>query len=129
MKAVCIALLFVALAGPALADPLPKPGDSVACTDPEALWTLVDAEQSHDAASLSRLMASRCRLLARTRYLLIEERGGVAKLRVFAKPGDWSSSWIAYTLDEMLDPDPQLPPEPIKSPTGSSTQEAVAASG
>ncbi len=45
--------------------------------------------------------------------LRVGEEDGLAKVRVFATPGDWASSSIVYTLDEMLAPEDMLDPSAI----------------
>ena len=120
MKATLAALAIAMMPLPAAAlDSLPDVGTPVSCCDPDTLWDLLAAEDDHDAVLVGELMHSRCRPLAGARYLLEERRNGVSRLRVFPVANDWSRSWIAYTLDEMVDPALELPlPEPSRVPTG-----------
>jgi hypothetical protein len=121
MKAALVALAIVVtpLPAPAFND-LPDPGTPVGCCDPDTLWDLLDAQDNHDVARLAKLMKSRCHSLAGVRYLLEQQRNGVSKVRVFPDADNWSKSWIAYTLDEMVEPDQVLPvPQVQRIPTGS----------
>ena len=124
MKTTLLALTIAAMPLSALAfDDLSGPGIPVGCCDPNALWALLDAEDTHDSVLLAKLMTSRCHSLAGVRYLLEEQRDGISRVRVFPDAGDWSTSWIAYTLDEMLDPDQEMELQPpARVPTGQAAE-------
>lgn len=103
MLRVLLALLWLAPAQAlASADLLPAANDPVACTSPHDLWSFLDAEDKADRQAIARLVEKGCASLRRTQYLLVEDQNGVSLLRVFSKPGDWASSRLAYTLDELL---------------------------
>jgi hypothetical protein len=120
MKAVLVALAIVVTPFPAAAfDDLPESGTPVGCCDPDALWDLLDAEDNHDVARMTKLMKSHCHSLAGVRYLLEQQRNGVSRVRVFPDQDNWSKSWVTYTLDEMVEPDQVLPiPQVQRVPTG-----------
>ena len=100
-------------------DSMPESGAPVGCSDPETLWDLLEAEEHHDVERLAKLMHSRCRSLAGTRYTLEQQRNGISKIRVFPVADNWSTSCVVYTLDEMVEPEQVLTrPEPQHVPTG-----------
>jgi hypothetical protein len=116
-----LTMAMVSVAAPAM-DERSALDSPVGCIDAETLWNLLAAWEHHDAMTSAQLMAVRCQSLANTRYLLVEQRNGVSKLRVFKKPDEWATSWVAYTLDEMVAPEQELrSKEPDAVPTGSSS--------
>jgi hypothetical protein len=99
----CAALI---LALPALAAPRDVmsagPLEPVACATPQELYDLLNAADRHDAKAAARLAAASCQPLAALQFGVESAANGLATIRVFVKKGDWASSRIAYTLDEML---------------------------
>jgi hypothetical protein len=76
--------------------------DPVACPTPRDLYEFLNAADRHDTGEARRMMGAVCRPLAGLHYMVEEEMNGVTTLRVFRKEGDWASSQLAYTLDEMV---------------------------
>jgi hypothetical protein len=125
MKAILVALAVAATPLPQPSTPtpafdsLPESGAPVACSDPDTLWDLLEAEEHHDAVRLAKLMHSRCRSLTGVHYTLEQQRNGVSRIRVFPVGDSWSTSCVVYTLDEMIAPEQVLTrPEPQHVPTG-----------
>lgn len=116
-----LTMAMVSVAAPAM-DERSALDNPVGCIDAETLWNLLAAWEHHDARTSAQLLAARCQSLANTRYLLVEQRNGVSKLRVFKKPDEWATSWVIYTLDEMVAPEQELRSnEPDAVLTGSSS--------
>jgi hypothetical protein len=117
--AMAVAPLPMPLASAPAFEDLPDTGEPVGCSDPDTLWDLLSAEEHHDKVLLAKLMHSRCRSLAGAHYTLEQQRNGVSKLRVFPVADSWSTSWVTYTLDEMVEPEMELKvQEPPRVPTG-----------
>jgi len=83
------------------------------CVNPEVLYDMLNLAEPLSAASRGRLSAKSCVSLVGARYLVVGEGDGLAKIRIFAKPGDWATSAVVFTLDEMLDPDGMLDPSAL----------------
>src|SRR5579872_2285633 len=103
MKNLFLALVLASATLPALAsaDGL-RP---VACPTQDDLFDLLNAADRHDLKEMARLVGNVCRPLAGLRYDVQEMANGVTTIRIFATKGDWTSSELAYTLDEMVQPD------------------------
>jgi hypothetical protein len=76
----------------------------VACPTEDDLFDLVNAADRQDLKATARLVGRVCRPLAGLRYAIENSAGGVATIRIFAVKDDWASSQLAYTLDEMVQP-------------------------
>jgi hypothetical protein len=103
MKKLLLMLVLASASPPALvsADGL-RP---VACPTEDDLFELLNAADRHDAKETARLVGAVCRPLAGLRYAVEEEMNGVTTIRIFAPSGDWASSQLGYTLDEMVQPE------------------------
>lgn len=73
----------------------------VACDSAQRLWAYLDAADQRDRAAMGQLLDNGCIRLGTARFLIVGERNGVTTIRLFDKPGDWRTSHLAYTLDEM----------------------------
>lgn len=107
MKQLLMALVLSAVSLPAAAEP-----DAVACPTRRDLYEFLNAADRHDTGEAARLLGPVCRPLDGLHYTVEEEMNGVTTVRVFRKEGDWASSQLAYTLDEMVTmPEPEAPAE------------------
>ncbi len=114
MPKVWISLLLAAVILPAELHGQDDPSvEPFGCVSPEAFYEALSHAESLSAKERAKLVARGCRPLAGALYLRVGEEDGLAKVRVFAMPGDWASSSIVYTLDEMLAPDDMLDPSAI----------------
>jgi hypothetical protein len=95
-----LVLVLSASAVPALA--ASDEPDAVACPTRRDLYEFLNAADRHDSKEAMRMIGAICQPLANLRYTVEEEMNGVTTLRVFRKAGDWASSQLAYTLDEMV---------------------------
>jgi hypothetical protein len=95
-----LVLVLSASAVPALA--ASDEPDAVACPTRRDLYEFLNAADRHDTKEAMRMIGAVCRPLASLKYKVEEEMNGVTTLRVFRKAGDWASSQLAYTLDEMV---------------------------
>jgi hypothetical protein len=77
----------------------------VACPTQDDLFELLNAADRHDLKETARLVTRVCRPLAGVRYDVQEMVNGITTIRIFAVKGDWASSELAYTLDEMVQPE------------------------
>ena len=105
-----------ALAGPARASDVPP----VACDSPATLYSLLNAADERDRIGTAQLSGAACQPLAGLHFELVAERDGLVTIRIFPRPGDWASSRLAFTLDEMVTPD-DLPGSPTPPPAGPSS--------
>jgi hypothetical protein len=78
---------------------------SVACRTADALFELLNAAGRRDRKEAARLTAGACTPLAGLHYELVGDENGVSTIRLFPRQGDWASSRLAYTLDEMVAPE------------------------
>jgi hypothetical protein len=103
IKNLLFTLILASAALPALAsvDRL----QPVACPTEEDLFALLNAADRHDVKETARLVGPVCRPLAGLRYDVQEMVNGVTTIRIFTAKGDWASSELAYTLDEMVQPE------------------------
>src|SRR5713226_842067 len=101
MVKICVLLLLavITLPGDVRGDDA-APSGPFGCADPEALYAILNVA---DAKQRGKLIARKCLSLVGAHYVLIGEGGGLARIRVFVTPGDWATSLLVYTLDEMLD--------------------------
>jgi hypothetical protein len=76
--------------------------EPVACQTRHDLFALLNAADRHDTIAKARLTASACKPIAGTHYEIVGAANGVSTIRLFPREGDWASSRLAYTLDEML---------------------------
>jgi len=83
------------------------------CFSPTVFYENLTRVQSLSAAQPAKLDAKGCRTLAGTSYLMVGEEDGLVKIRVFATPGNWTTSSVVYTLAEMLAPDGLRDPSAI----------------
>jgi hypothetical protein len=74
----------------------------VACQSEGDLFELLNAADRHDIKEQARLSAGACRPLAGLHYDVVDEENGVLTLRLFLQEGDWASSRLGFTLDEMV---------------------------
>ena len=74
----------------------------VACESESDLFALLNAADRHDIKEQARLSAGACRPLAGLHYDVVDEDNGVLTLRLFPREGDWASSRLGFTLDEMV---------------------------
>lgn len=87
---------------------LPIPGTEsaglrpVACATQQDLYDLLNADESHDLKAEARLAAGACRPFAGLHYEVVDEENGILTLRLFPREGDWASSRLVFTLDEMV---------------------------
>jgi hypothetical protein len=93
-------------------------GDSViverfGCANSEVFYNILDRADPSSAETRGPLVAKNCLSLVGVHYLLVGEEDGLAKIRIFAKLGDWATSSVVFTLDEMLDADEMLDPSAI----------------
>jgi hypothetical protein len=100
MKQLLMALVLGATSLPALA--AGDEPDAVACPTRRDLYEFLNAADRHDTKEATRLLGAVCRPLAGLHYTVEDEMNGVTTVRVFRKAGDWASSQLAYTLDEMV---------------------------
>jgi hypothetical protein len=100
MKQLLMVLVLSSVALPALA--ASDETDGVACPTRRDLYEFLNAADRHDTKEAMRMIGAVCQPLANLRYKVEEEMNGVTTLRVFRKAGDWASSQLAYTLDEMV---------------------------
>src|SRR5260370_34289528 len=82
-----------------LSTTMPQP---VACQTKRELFELLNAEDRHDTKEEARLTAGACRPIAGLHYEVVSDENGIATIRIFAHEGDWASSHLAFTLDEMV---------------------------
>jgi hypothetical protein len=73
----------------------------VACATQQDLYDLLNADESHDLKAEARLAAG-CRPFAGLHYEIVDEENGILTLRLFPREGDWASSRLVFTLDEMV---------------------------
>src|ERR1700675_1499756 len=100
MKQLVMVLVLSATSLPALA--ASGETDAVACPTRRDLYEFLNAADRHDATEATRLLGAVCRPLAGLHYTVEDEMNGVTTVRVVRKAGDWASSQLAYTLDEMV---------------------------
>jgi hypothetical protein len=100
----CAVIMF---SGDAFGDAAVLP-DQFGCANPETLYDILNLAEPSSAKRRAFLIAKNCTSLVGAHYLLVGEEDGLAKIRVFANLGDWRTSSIVFTLDEMLDPDEML---------------------
>ncbi len=100
MKQLLMVLVLSAASLPALA--AAEEPDAVACPTRHDLYEFLNAADRHDAGEAQRLLGGVCRPLAGLHYKVEEDMNGVVTLRVFRREGDWASSQLAYTLEEMV---------------------------
>jgi hypothetical protein len=74
----------------------------IACATQQDLYDLLNADESHDLKAEARLTAGACRPFAGQHYEVVDEENGVLTLRLFPREGDWASSRLVFTLDEMV---------------------------
>ena len=72
------------------------------CASQQDLYDLLDADESRDLKSEARLTAGACRPFAGLHYEVVDEENGVLTLRLFPREGDWASSRLVFTLDEIV---------------------------
>jgi hypothetical protein len=77
----------------------------VACATQDDLFDLLNAADRSDVKEEARLTIGACRPLAGLHYEVVETENGVLTLRLFPHEGDWASSRLAFTLDEMVPAD------------------------
>ena len=99
--------LVVALAvGAVTALPIPSTESAglrpVACATQQDLYDLLNADESRDLKAEARLTAGACRPFAGLHYEVVDEENGILTLRLFPREGDWASSRLVFTLDEMV---------------------------
>ena len=80
----------------------PAPLGPVACETARDLFELLNAADRHDIKEQARLFAAACRPLAGLHYDVVDEDNGVLTLRLFPREGDWTSSRLGFTLDDMV---------------------------
>ena len=61
------------------------------------------ADESRDLKAEARLTAGACRPFAGLHYEVVDEENGILTLRLFPREGDWASSRLVFTLDEMVE--------------------------
>ena len=88
------------------------------CADPQVFYNilnlaLLNLAEPVSARKRAKLIANKCVSLVGARYLLVGTADGLAEIRVFATPGDWATSSLVFTLDEMLDGGEMLDPSAI----------------
>jgi hypothetical protein len=83
------------------------------CASAEVFYNILNLAEPLSAKKRAKLIAKNCLSLADTRYLVVGEGDGLAKIRVFPTPGDWATSSVVFTLDEMLDRNEMLDPSAI----------------
>jgi hypothetical protein len=101
MKQLLMVLVLGAASLPTLAA-AEEPDDAIACPTQRDLYEFLNAADRHDAGEAQRMLGTVCRPLAGLHYKVEEEMNGVVRLRVFRREGDWASSQLAYTLEEMV---------------------------
>lgn len=74
----------------------------VACETQQDLFDLLNAADRNDLKESARLTAGPCRPLAGLHYDIVDEENGVLTVRLFPREGDWASSRLGFTLDEMV---------------------------
>src|SRR5471030_23943 len=74
----------------------------VACETEHDLFELLNAADRRDVREEARLSAGACRPLAGLHYDVVDEENGILTLRLFLHEGDWASSRLGFTLDEMV---------------------------
>ena len=74
----------------------------LACASQQDLYDLLNADESRDLKAEARLTAGACRPFAGLHYEVVDEENGVLTLRLFPREGDWASSRLVFTLDEMV---------------------------
>jgi hypothetical protein len=75
---------------------LPVPSTESAALHPVACAT------QQDLKAEARLAAGACRPFAGLHYEIVDEENGILTLRLFPREGDWASSRLVFTLDEMV---------------------------
>jgi hypothetical protein len=88
--------------GAATAAPSPTMLPPIACQTEDDLFELLNAADRRDGKEAARLAAGACTPLAGVHYELVGDDNGVSTIRLFPRQGDWASSRLAYTLDEMV---------------------------
>jgi hypothetical protein len=109
---VLIAALLVAPGDVSGAESAPR--EPFGCIKPEIFYDALSQADGAGKTLPPARFAKACRGLAGLPYLRVGDRDGLAEIRVFPKPGDWATSVIIYTLDEMLAPE-----EPLDGPAAS----------
>jgi hypothetical protein len=74
----------------------------VACATQDDLFDLLNAADRSDVKAEVRLAAGACRPLAGQHYEVVDAENGVLTLRLFPHEGDWTSSRLAFTIEEMV---------------------------
>jgi hypothetical protein len=74
----------------------------VACVTQQDLFDLLNAADRNDLKEAARLTAGACRPLAGLHYDIVDEENGVLTVRLFPHEGDWTTSRLGFTLDEMV---------------------------
>jgi hypothetical protein len=77
----------------------------VACATQDDLFDLLNAADRSDVKAEARLTAGTCRPLAGQHYKIVDAENGVLTLRLFPHEGDWATSRLAFTIDEMVPAD------------------------
>ena len=83
------------------------------CANSEVFYNILNLAEPLSAKKRLKLIAKNCLSLVGRHYLLVGEEDGLAKIRVFATLGDWATSSVVFTLDEMLDTNEMLDPSAI----------------
>jgi hypothetical protein len=74
----------------------------LACATQQDLYDLLNADERRDLKAEARLTVGACRPFAGLHYEVVDEENGVLTLRLFPREGDWASSRLVFTLDEMV---------------------------
>jgi hypothetical protein len=74
----------------------------VACQTQQDLFDLLNAADRNDIKETARLNAAACRPLAGLHFDVVDEENGVLTVRLFPHEGDWTTSRLGFTLDEMV---------------------------
>lgn len=93
-----LAVSAALLALPAAAQP---PSDSVACLTIGDLYSYLNFREIGDRGEAERLLQTSCRGLAGASFEVIDEKNGVARIRVFREPNKIATAVSMFTLDEM----------------------------
>jgi hypothetical protein len=95
-------VIGAATAAPVPAAPSPTMLRPIACQTEDDLFELLNAADRRDRKEAARLTKGACTPLAGVHYELVGDDNGVSTIRLFPRQGDWASSRLAYTLDEMV---------------------------
>ena len=94
-----------ATATPTLAMPSSPMQQPVACQTEHDLFEFLNATDRRDRKEAARLIAGVCVPLAGLHYEIVGDGNGVSTIRLFPREGDWASSRLAVTIDEMVSAD------------------------